>query len=211
MARIFQMPPIPEIPEFLRGRSLVNVQAAFAGDPERGAELLRGLRDLRPEIDMFGPMDPVGLLRLHGDPEGPTPGMTEGALLDALPAEAVDALVAVAGPGSGSPLLNVELRHFGGALSEAPEGAGALATVDGEYGFHSVGIPMGPEAAAAIAGHGEKVLAALAPYGSGRQYLNFAGRATDTRAVHDAGTLARLEAVRDAVDPAGRLRTGLRD
>ena len=40
-------------------------------------------------------------------------------LLSELPADAVDTLVGIAGAGSGSPLLSVEVRHLGGALANA--------------------------------------------------------------------------------------------
>ena len=62
-------------------------------------------------------------------------------MLDALEPETVAALVEAAGPDSGSPLLAVEVRHLGGALTEAPEDAGALATVDGAFTLGFVGVP----------------------------------------------------------------------
>jgi FAD/FMN-containing dehydrogenase len=209
MARILQLPPLPVVPEPLRGRHVVNVQAAFLGDPEAGAAALAGLRELGPEIDLMGPMPPVGLMRLHGDPEGPTPGLTEGCVLATATEATVDTLAELGGPGSGSPLVVVELRHLGGALSRVPDGAGALATLPGEYAYHSVGIAAGPEAAAAVAAHGRTMLEAVRPWDAGRAYLNFAGDAPDARDVFAQDAYARLLAVQSRVDPAGVFHTGM--
>ena len=63
-------------------------------------------------------------------PRSPCRSPQGGQLLDELPPAAIDAIVEAAGPGSGSPLLSLELRQLGGALNDAPPDAGALATLD---------------------------------------------------------------------------------
>src|SRR5215218_10465573 len=145
-ARLMQIPPLPDIPEFLRGRALIVIDGAFVGDEAAGAELFAPLRDLGPEMDTFAMIPPVGLSRIHMDPEGPTPAIGGSAgMLGALTDEAIDAFLAAAGPGSGSALLMAEIRHFGGALSRAPEGHGALARFEGDYVTFAGGIPVTPE------------------------------------------------------------------
>lgn len=47
---------------------------------------------------------------------GPDPGLGSHAMLDAFSDEAVDVMVEMAGPGSDTPLLAVELRRLGDAL-----------------------------------------------------------------------------------------------
>src|SRR3954468_9077760 len=147
-ARIMQMPPIPEIPEFLRGRNFVTIDAAIIGDRAFGAEIVQALRALEPEIDTFDMIEPVALSHLHNDPVDPIAGLTEHRLLAELPAEAVDAFLAVAGPGSGSPLLLAEIRHLGGALGVAKRGHGALPKVDAGYLLFAAGIAIPPLIAA---------------------------------------------------------------
>jgi FAD/FMN-containing dehydrogenase len=210
MARLLQLPPLPSVPEPLRGRAFVNVQAAFAGAPDEAAALLAPLRELAPQLDTFGPATPAALLRIHGDPEGPTPGLVEHTLLDELPAAALDALLAVAGPGTDSPLLSVELRHLGGALAAAPDGAGALGSLDAAFSVHTVGVPMTPELGAAVVERGRRVVGALSAHGRGRRYLNFVEHPSDAAASFAPEALDRLRAVRAAADPHGLFQVGHR-
>ncbi len=197
--RIMQFPPMPELPPFLRGRSLVVIDGAIVEADEHAAELLAPLRALAPEMDTFESIPPVGLSYIHMDPEDPMPGISDSALLDALPAEAVDAIVDVAGPESGSPLLMVELRHVGGALGRY--GGGALSRFEGEYLYFAAGIPFDEPTVAALEGHFALVGAALSPYTSGRQYLNFAERPHAPAAFYGTETYERLRRVKAAVDP----------
>ncbi|MFX6702161.1 hypothetical protein ABTH29_19895, partial [Acinetobacter baumannii] len=86
---------------------------AMLESDERAEDLLRPLRDLRPEIDTFTRIPSAALVHMHMDPPQPTPAATRHRVLDALPAEAVAAFVAA----STDPTLFVaELRHIGGAI-----------------------------------------------------------------------------------------------
>ena len=198
-ARIMQFPPMPELPEFLRGRGLVVIDGAIVEEAGRAGELLAPLRALGPEMDTFADIPPVGLSRIHMDPEEPVPGISDSMLLDGLSEQTVDALVDVAGPGSGSPLLMVELRHLGGALGRY--GGGALSRFDGEYLSFAAGIPMDPAIVAAIEAQLAIVGSALAPESSGRHYLNFAERAVDPAAFYGEEAYARLREIKAEVDP----------
>ena len=51
VGRLLQLPPIPDIPEPLRGRSFVGVEAFYLGSEAEGAELVAPIRALGPEID----------------------------------------------------------------------------------------------------------------------------------------------------------------
>ena len=152
-------------------------------------------------------MPPVGLSRIHMDPEGPTPAITGGGrMLGELTDEAIDAFVAAVGPGSGSALLMSELRHLGGALGREPEGHGALARFAGEYMTLGVGIPMTPEIAAAVHAGLATLADALAPWETGSAYLNFVDEPTDPAQFYSADAYARLRRVKAEVDPEGRFR-----
>ncbi|HET6664320.1 MAG TPA: FAD-binding oxidoreductase, partial [Acidimicrobiales bacterium] len=131
--RVMSFPPMPELPEFVRGRQLVIIDGAVLADDPTAESLLEPLRTLAPEMDTFARVPAASLSRLHMDPEGPTPAVSGSVLLDGLPEEAVDAFLAEVGPGSTSTLLAAELRQLGGALGRPHHGAGALPRLDAAY------------------------------------------------------------------------------
>jgi FAD/FMN-containing dehydrogenase len=205
-ARILQIPPLPDIPEPVRGRNLVVIEAACLHGEAATADLVAPLRDLGPEIDTIAPTGPAGLLGLHMDPPGPVPGAGDGALFDVMPGEAIDALVAAAGPGSGSPLLSVELRHLGGAVGRAQEGHGAAASIDADFALYAVGMAPDEGAAAAVDAHIDVVKGAMSEWNTGWRFLNFSERPSG----HDAfapAALRRLRAVKTLVDPDDMIRS----
>jgi FAD/FMN-containing dehydrogenase len=67
IGRILRVPLLLELPEFVRGRAFVLVEAAYLGDAAGGAELLRPLRELSPEIDTFATIPAPELQKLNMD------------------------------------------------------------------------------------------------------------------------------------------------
>nr|MDT0667159.1 FAD-dependent oxygenase [Micromonospora sp. DSM 115978] len=114
-----QFPPTDDVPEPLRGGAFVLVEAVFMGGEQEGARLLEPLRRLDPAVDTFAAQPPAGIAELHMDPPQPLPYQADHLVLADLDGPAVDRLVAAVGPGSGSELISVELRHLGGALSRS--------------------------------------------------------------------------------------------
>ena len=200
VGRILQFPPFPEIPEPLRGNSFAVVEAAYLGDEADGAELLRPLRELGPAMDTFAVVPPVGLAELHMDPPDPLPYASGHQLLGALPARAVDRLVAAAGPDSGSPLISVEVRHTGGALARSESHHGALSTLRGSFAMFAVGLAVDAASTAAVEAQIALVTAALADDDVGR-YWNFTEEQVGVEAFFPAETCRRLRAVKDQYDP----------
>jgi hypothetical protein len=103
IARILRLPPVPELPEALRGRAFAIVEAAYLGDEGSGGELIQPLRRLGAELDTFAMIPPSALGQLNMDPSQPVPAEGNGALLSDFPAAAIDALVAAAGPDAETP------------------------------------------------------------------------------------------------------------
>jgi hypothetical protein len=207
VGRFLQFPPIPDIPEPLRGGSFVVVEATSLLDEAATSELLRPLRELRPAMDTFATIPIARLSSLHMDPEHPVPGVADGMLLRDFPEEAIDAIVAAAGAGSGSPLLSVEVRHLGGALGRRQPGHGALATVEAGFAMFAVGVAMTPELGAAVRAQIEIVQAAIASWDAGRDYLNFTERRERGERLFGGTTYRRLQTVKGKVDPADVFRS----
>ena len=201
VGRFLQFPPIPDIPEPLRGGSFVVVEATSLLSESATDELLAPLRELGPAMDTFATIPVQRLSSLHMDPEHPVPGVGDGMLLRDFPEEAVDAIVAAAGADSGSPLLSVEVRHLGGALGRMQPGHGALATIEARFAMFAVGISMTPEMGAVMKAHIEVVQAALASWDAGRDYLNFTERRERGERFFGSATYRRLQTVKGKVDP----------
>jgi FAD/FMN-containing dehydrogenase len=206
VARLLQLPPLPEIPAPLRGGAFAVVEAACLTGAHDGAALLAPLRALRPSLDTFAAVPPIALATLHMDPPEPVPYASQHLLLAALPAQAIDDLLTAAGPGSGSRLLSVELRHLGGALARRAPHHGALAAVEAPFMELAVGMAGSREQATATQLHLDVVGEALAPYDGGARCLEFLEARCDPRAFFDDLTLARLRRVRDRYDPDGLMR-----
>ena len=202
--RILRLPPLPELPEFLRGRSIIVIDGAVLADDERAAAILAPLRDLQPEIDTFGRAPAGALVRLHMDPEGPTPAVSSTSVMESLPDTAIDALLGVVGPGSDSVLMMTEFRQLGGALGRPAEGAGALPAVPGAFIAFAGGIPIAPEVP--VQEHADRAMAALAPWSQRNRYLNFLEHHTDASVGYAPEAWERLRAIRQAVDPDGVLQ-----
>jgi FAD/FMN-containing dehydrogenase len=201
LARILQVPPLPNIPEPVRGRQLVVIEAAYLGAEGPAGELLRPLRDLRPELDTLAAVPPAALGQLHMDPEDPVPYAGNGQMLDELPPAAVDAITEAAGPGSSSPLLSLELRQLGGALTQPPPDAGALATLDQPFLTYGVGVIMDPDAAGAITMQLDVIADALKPWDSGVRLANFVDVPIGARECYPPEAFERLQTVKRRYDP----------
>lgn len=202
---MLNVPPTEEMPEPFRGRTIVVVDGAVLGDDESAATILAPLRELGPDLDTFEPAPAASLVRMHMDPEGPTPAVSDAAVLCALPAEAVAAFTESAGPGSGSSLVVAELRQLGGALGRSHPGAGALPRIEGRFALFCAAVAATPEMAAQGEADATRVVEALWPWANGRHYLNFAEHEVDMSSGFDGADFARLQRIRAAVDPDGVL------
>ena len=200
LGRLLNVPPLEEIPEPLRGRSFVVVEAAWLGDEASGSDQLRPLRELRPEMDTFTMIAPPGLAALHMDPPEPVPSLGDGMLLGDFPAEAIDAVVGVAGPASDSPLLSIEVRHLGGAAGRPDPEHGALAAIDAPYALFAVGMAANPEMKQSVLRRLDEVQAALARWDGGR-FLNFTERPGNTGRMFSEEAYRRLREVKSKYDP----------
>ena len=201
VGRLMNFPPVPEVPEPLRGQSFAVLEVVYCGDPADGAELAAPLRELgNVGIDLVQAQPPAGIAEMHMDPPTPVPYTSESLLTHELPASAIDSLVEAVGPGSGSQLVSIELRHGGGALSRASQDAGALATLPGSFLAFGVGFVPVPEAMAPTRAWLDAFKAALEPYDAGR-YFNFVEESFDITQIFMPDVLDRLRDVKQRYDP----------
>jgi len=201
VGRFLRLPPIPEIPEPVRGKSFAIIEAYHIGDPAQADELLTPLRALGPVNDTIQTVPMPALSHLHMDPEHPVPGAGDGLTLAELPAQALDAFVEAAGETAQFPLLTVELRHLGGALGRPHPAHGALSSIDAEYSMFAAGMVPVPELEAPVRAQVQAVKAALGPWAAPQMYLNFAETQGDPARFWTEQAYHRLRRIKAAVDP----------
>jgi hypothetical protein len=205
--RFLRPPPMPDVPEPLRDRSLWTVTAACIGSREEGERQVSPLRELdEPIMDTFDQIPAAGLSRVNMDPEPPIPALGHHRLLRELSDEAIDALVGVVGPEAGSPLLLTELGHAGGALGRPADGGGALSKLDAEFVMLGIGVPMTPELGEALPGALDRLHDVMEPWSAEGGYLNYAERPCDLDALLPPETCERLAEVKRRWDPDGLIR-----
>jgi FAD binding domain-containing protein len=156
VARLMRFADRHDEPELVRGRSFAVIEAAHLGTQYEAGQLLAPLRELRPELDTFSIVPPSALGHLHMESEHPEARLADDGLVGELEPQAIDDLLAVAGPASQSPLATVELRHATGALETLRRG----------YFTHAAGTPADAASAAAIEAQLALVAGALTPYGA---------------------------------------------
>ena len=201
VGRFLQLPPIPDIPEEIRGKSFVIVEAYHVGDPAEADELLAPLRELGPLSDTIGVVPMPALSHIHMDPAQPAPGIGDGLNLADLPRAAIDALVDTAGADARFPLLSVEIRHLEGELGRPRPQNGALASIDAAYAMYAVGITPVPELERPVAEQVRAVRAALEPWAARQMYLNFAETPREAESFWTEQAYDRLRRIKTAIDP----------
>jgi FAD/FMN-containing dehydrogenase len=207
---LLRLPPLPFVPEPLRGKFTVHVRFAYSGPAAEGERLVAPMRAAAPAlIDTLGEMPYDRFAEIHSDPVDPAPFLERSAMLGTLAPETVDTLIDLAGPDADCPLAFVELRHLGGALSRPPAVPDAVGNRDAAFAFWIVAIGT-PEEAGPSMKYADLMLERLAPWSTGGQYLNFMASddasAERTRPAYAGVDYGRLQAIKARYDPANMFR-----
>jgi hypothetical protein len=205
-ASVISLPPLPQIPEPLRGTRVATLTACHAGPADRGAALISDLtaRTPKPLFNACRPLTPADLAGLWNVPATPSPSRIRCELLSSLPDQAIGELLRLAGQNPASPIMSAEVRHLGGAFAQDPPGGGAIGRCDAPYLLELVGLAATPEADDAVWYNQHAVSAALAPWTTGMILPGFAELPEDTaERVYPPATRDRLRRVKDRYDPGG--------
>jgi len=211
LATVLAVPPLPHVPEPLRGRTVITLTVCHLGGEAQARALLAPFTDLAtPLLDTLGPTTPAGL-DIAGIPPDPLPSRLRTELLTDLPDQAIDALLALGpGPGSDSPLILTELRHLGGALARPEPEHGAAGTLDAPFLLEALGPAPTPDRGDAVAAQLDRVRNAVDAWRTGRTLRNFATLGDrDPHRFFDPDTLTRLADITRRYDPDQVIRDPL--
>lgn len=206
-----QLPPQPGVPAELAGRLTVAVRYTALDDFAEAAALLAPMREVAaPVLDTVGVLPYAAIGAVHADPVDPMPVYEDQVLLREFGSDAVDILLAAAGPGSPSVQTIVEVRLLGGAMARQAPHRSAFCHRQAAYAVTIIGVPMGPAADLGPAQAGA-LARALQPWSTGGLLPNFAPVANAARMAraYDEDTRHWLAVLADRYDPAGVFKTGL--
>lgn len=208
---ILRLPPVPEIPEPLRGQTVAHLRVCHVGDSTTGERLVAPMRAVAPALlEHLADIPYTAVDTVHQDPDHPVLFCHRGALLHELTGETIDALLAVAGPDVHAPLMLCELRQMGGALHHGPAAGNAVGGRDGAYSLFAIGL-LTPEKAQTAPVAVDAVIAAAEPWSTGHTLANLhgpLGDEADRARAWDSTTYQRLADLSRRLDPAGLLRPG---
>ena len=200
---ITNFPPFPDVPEFLRGRSVVIVRGCYVGAMEDGEALLRYWRDWKaPLADMFGPLPFSQVGSISNEPLDPSAALSSSAWLKALDDDAIETLIQYGVTGNG--LVVTEVRHVGGAVVHMDAHSSAYSNRDASLIMQVIAMTPTPEIWQDLHSYVEQFKQALAPQLTGGVYINFLDgeeRRNRTRDAFTPENFRRLTQLKAKYDP----------
>jgi FAD/FMN-containing dehydrogenase len=208
---LLRLPDMEFVPQPLRGQFVVHMPFAFLGNREDGDALLAPMRAVStPLMDTAGPMNYLDVDQVHMDPADPLPFTDAGALLKEFGEEAAGELLRLAGDGTDCPLLMIEIRPLGGALSRGGVLPDAVSGRDAAFLLFLLGFKL-PPVLPAVTESIHAILAAMAPYSTGYTLVNFHGEPgdeADRARAWSPAVYERMRAAKSSYDPGNLLRFG---
>lgn len=207
---LLRLPPVPAVPEALRGQFIVNVRLAYLGSATDGAELIRPLRECaEPAIDAVADMPFTAVGSIHNDPEDPMPGLDRTTYLREFDEAAADALLSVAGPTAEITPLLVEVRHLGGALTRSQGPSNSVGNRQSPFLVFCVS-PCDPSDTTEVEQQLDLVINQLAPWSEDRANLNFLSlhdaNPERVKMAFDEADYTRLVSIKSEYDPTNMFR-----
>ncbi|MGH2947412.1 MAG: FAD-binding oxidoreductase [Solirubrobacteraceae bacterium] len=194
---VMTVPPLPQLPEAIRGRRVLALRALYLGGAEEAE------RVLAPLLDAAGPPLMNGLAEASfaeatamGPPPPPTLAETRMDLLREVPDEVIATAVEADGPVSA-----VELRHWGGAMARPADDAGPIGHRDVPFSVMVMAQVEEREQLAAARSGVEGVAARLRAHATGGSFLNFLADPAETATAYTPEDYRRLAEVKRAYDP----------
>lgn len=210
---LMQMPPLPFVPAPLRGRKVIVVRAVYIGSEQDGAALLKPVSTLGGVIaNTFGMLPYTEIGTVANDPTHPTRSYRTTTLLADLGPTTIETLLAVAGAGSPSPLISVEIRQLGGALARQPEDATAFSQRHAPFALIALGAVIGypGEPVDFIKQYPQVVLREMQPHSTGGVLPGWLGDGDygvqRTRAGYSQERYRRLVDLKERYDPDNMFR-----
>lgn len=208
---IMKFPALERIPEIFRGKTLVILMAAFAGNAAEGEQWLQPwLRWQAPISNAFREMPFSEIASISNDPADPMAQYSSSDMFDELSDEAIDLIVRFASDDA-SPLIMNVIRHAGGAMGRTPANANAIGNRDAALYLLVGGAVPDAAAFAKVKDYVQDYRTALQPYTRGGVWMNFmGGNGSDAKErikeAYEPQAYERLIALKEKYDPDNMFR-----
>ena len=213
---LFNFPPIPELPPHMSGQSFVLVRGCYVGPVEEGEALMAYWRDWQaPAIDDFKARPFLEADAISMDPVDPMPALLSGEWLTDLTEEAADELIRATLPPTGllpeggpPAFVFTEVRLAGGAVARVDKDANAYSHREEKFIWYSVALLMDKQLSPMILQRLADLREALAPWLTGKVYMNFLEGAEMRQRSRDGYTpenFRKLQALKAKYDPEYRM------
>lgn len=210
---LMNMPPLPFIPEMLRGKSVIMVRACYCGPLDEAESHFQTWQEgPEPIANFMGPLPFSQVAMISQDPEDPIPGYVTNAWIDALDDEVIDALIdhtyVAEGP---PPLVFSEVRHVAGAKERVAPDSSAVDHRQEALVLEILGMTPSPEIHEMVMGYAGQFMQAVAAHSRG-VYPNFIEGPQAQEVITQVFSPAiyqRLKDLKAAADPQNRFRYGL--
>ena len=207
IAAVITAPPAPFVPEEAVGRKVVGIAGCWCGDVEEGQAALTPIRELKPVVDVFGPMPYTALQGMldEGAPYGLRNYTRSGYadLSDGLIDEVVEHGVRMP-----SPLSQIHLHQMGGAVARVGEDDTAFSNRRAAFVYNAISTWTDPAEDQIHASTNRELVDAIQRFSSGGVYVNFLSNegAARVRAAYGEAKFERLAKLKATYDPRNLFR-----
>ena len=201
-----RMPDAPQLPEEIRGRSFLTVQALSVDGPQEALiDAVRRAGVVRS--DVTGPTSPAALAAASNEPTDPTPSRGASTALTVLDDATIDALLEFRELPEQWPMMGIDIRMLGGAL-DAPRRSGFASLESAGWLLHALapvipGVPTEPGDASL-----EAFRELLRPDEAAQTVTTFLEPGQTLDRCGSADDIARLRELRARFDPERVLHDG---
>lgn len=184
--------------QFPEAPPMVALDVAYLGQAREAEELLARLGTIDGAMaDKRTVLATADLGDITSDPTDPAPALSRTELLTGLDESVAEILLAE----PVGPLIDVQVRHLGGALADPGPATGAGGALREPYLLYMLGLGLGPDLTRAVKAKQAQLTAALGDRVSGRKPYTFLAPGEKAAQAFPEPTLARLRALKQARDP----------
>lgn len=203
---LMRVPPLPHLPEFLRGRAIITVRAAYAGPAAEGERLLEPLRALGGMLaDTFQTMPYTAIGTIANDPADPMPAWRKTTMLKHLSPATIATVLELVGAEGRAPVTVFEIRHLGGAMTRVPPESTSFSQRYAPFIMQTIDVLTSPQQAEPVKRNTQAIFEAMQPHSTGGVLPSWLGDgdygAERTRAGFTPAHYERLAALKRRYDP----------